>query len=345
MGMRAGLRAGVVALALLGAGCGGGGGDDDEQAADTGAAATGGPVVDLDPCALLDRGTAAALSGAAVDEPDDEPVGTALAASIGCSYRTSGSTGGAIAARLVLAAGTEEPEGAKDARVAELTASLDDPAVEEVDLGDAGALVTTDEVVQVVYVVEEVVVSVEVAPPAGVDDGVVESVLEFTETTVEPVRRALEEKQRDDREVGTTTTPAPDDDPDAASGDDDVVQTGEIEGLWTGDWGTMAIEVDGDQVRAAYTHDDGRITGTFEDGVFRGRWTEIPTREGPNDAGEVEFRFAKTGDDTIALDGRWDYDGEADPLTHDDWDLTLSPEAVPDELRAAFEDDEGFEAP
>ena len=87
--------------------------------------------------------------------------------------------------------------------------------------------------------------------------------------------------------------------------------------------------------------------GSFEtqDGVFTGRWTEIPSREGPNDAGGVEFRFAKTADGSIALDGRWDYDGDAEPLSHEDWDLTLSEEAVPEELQEAFEDEQSFEQP
>lgn len=346
MGMRAGRLGCFVALALVGAACGGGG-DDDEQAVDAEVAPAGGPVVEVDPCELLDRQTAAALSGGDVAEADGEPPRPSIASTIGCSYRRTdggGGDGDAIAASLVLAAADDEPDAAKDARVAALTSALDDPAVEALDLGDAAALVTTDEVVVVVYVVEEVVVSVEVAPVDGVDEEAVEAVVEFTGSTVEPVREAFEAKARADADADADDTGSPEDGDDEAASGEAVVQ-GEIEGLWTGDWGTMAIEVDGDEVRAAYTHDDGRISGTFEDGVFRGRWTEVPTRVGPNDAGEVEFRFAKSGDGTIALDGRWDYDGDPEPLGHDDWDLTLSTDDVPPELLEAFDDEASFEEP
>lgn len=332
-------RLGVVLVAaLVLASCGGDDGDD-EQAADDDVALATEAIVDLDPCGLLDRDTAAALTGAEVEEVDDDPV-TSLASLIGCSYRGDGAgAGGAIAASLVLGGTDEEPEAAKDARLAELAPGAQGDA-EDLDLGDAGAVVATDDVVQVVYVVEQVVVSVEVTPADAVDPGAVDAVVAFAEGTVEPVRQAIEAKAQRDRDAGATTTTAEASDGAAA---DDVVQQGEIEGLWTGDWGTMAIEVDGDQVRAAYTHDDGRITGTFDDGVFRGRWTEVPTREGPNDAGSVEFRFAKTDDGTIALDGRWDYDGDEEPLGHDDWDLTLSEDEVPPELLDAFDDEESFE--
>ncbi len=69
----------------------------------------------------------------------------------------------------------------------------------------------------------------------------------------------------------------------------------------------MALHVEGDQVLGAYTYQEGRITGTFSDGTFVGRWTEIPTRAGPSDAGPVEFTFVKTAGG-LTLDGRWGYD-------------------------------------
>ena len=331
------MRAGAVLAALLLGACGGGGDDGDAVEIDLE------EVVDIDPCGVLDPDSARDLVGGEVVEgPPD--VGTTLARAVGCSYQLGdGGTGGAIAASLVMGETEEEPDVAVELRLAELGADADAAAPIDLDGADAAAVVSTEQVVHVVYVVEQVVTSVEVVPVDGVDEEAVRDVVAFVEETLPVVREAKEERDRAVAEAEGGDEEGAGSEEDEGAGD--TVQAEEIEGLWTGDWGTMAIEEEDGEVRAAYTHDEGRITGTFEDGVFTGRWTEVPSRQGPSDAGSVEFRFAKTDDGTIALDGRWDYDGDAEPLGHDDWDLTLSEDEVPPELLEAFEDEEGFQEP
>ena len=302
------------------AACGGGGDDGAEIAA--------APIAAVDPCGLLPAGEASRLTGGEL-EVDDAAATSSLGAAVGCTYRfvdggegVGDDLGGALAASLVVVEPELPPLQALESVVSQ--AEDDGAEVADVEVGDAATTVVTETEVQVVTVIETVIVIVTVAPADGeVDDALVAEVVEFTETAVvEPVKERLAQ------------APAADD-----AEDGEEITTGELEGLWTGDWGTMALQVDGDQVRGAYTHDDGRIVGTFADGVFIGRWTEVPSRAEPSDAGDVEFRFAKTGDG-LSLDGRWRYGSEGE--FREDWDLVLSDEEVPEELVAAFEDESSF---
>jgi len=77
----------------------------------------------------------------------------------------------------------------------------------------------------------------------------------------------------------------------------------DIVGHWEGDWGTMYLKNMGGKVRGVYTYDDGRVIGTFADGVFTGWWSEAPSRTPPSDAGAVEFTFIRR-EGSLALDGR-----------------------------------------
>jgi hypothetical protein len=287
-------------------------------------------VAELDPCGLLTEQTASALSGTAVSE-----VGGSLGGAVGCSYEfadpaAADLTGSSIAAQLVLApADGEGDEALEKARDDAVSSAADDggdeePVVAETVLADApvgasdpgeipAVTVTTATTVRVVYVVEQVVVEVLITPAdATVDESKVAEVVTFTETTVRPVKEA--------------TVPS------------DIV-VDDIEGLWTGDWGTMVLEESDGVVRATYTHDEGTIVGTFENGVVRGWWSEVPSREEPNDAGDVEFRFTKASDG-VALDGRWRYgtDGEFS----EDWDLDRSDDPPPEELLERFDDEDAF---
>jgi hypothetical protein len=300
----------LLCAVLLLAACGG---DDD----------AGGDAVELqsiasiDPCGLLPPAEASRLTGGEV-ELDDTPAASSLGAAVGCSYRFTEETevaGAALAASITVV----EPELPPLDALELIASTADDDGFDrtEIEVGDGGTTIVSPDEVQVVTVVETVVVIVTVVPVDGaVEETLVDDVVAFTETTVEPVRDAL------------------------AGGGPAQITAGELEGLWTGDWGTMALQVDGDRVIGAYTHDDGRIVGTFANGVLVGRWTEVPTRAEPNDAGDVEFRFTKTAEG-LSLDGRWRYGSEGE--FSEDWDLVLSDEEVPEELVAAFEDEASFE--
>ena len=330
-------RAGACALLALAA-CGGGGGDD-QVAGDVDVA--GQPVAAVDPCGLLPAAEASRLSGGAV-EVDDDAARSSLGAAIGCTYRfaegdgVGGDLGGALAASLVLVEPELPPVQTLETVAAEAT--VDDADVTDVAVGDAAATIVTETEVQVVTVIETVLVFVTVVPADGeVDEALVDEVVAFAESTVEPVKEALEAEAPAEEGTTTTAESAADDGP--ATGGDQEIRVGELEGLWTGDWGTMALRVEGEQVLGAYTHDDGRIVGTFDDGVFIGRWSEVPSRAEPNDAGDVEFRFTKTSAG-LTLDGRWRYGSEGE--FREDWDLVLSDEEIPEELVAAFEDESTF---
>jgi hypothetical protein len=99
----------------------------------------------------------------------------------------------------------------------------------------------------------------------------------------------------------TSTTP-----PETATTPTTIVTRGDLLGVWSGDWGTLVLRSGDDGlVVGAYSHDEGTVTGRMVNGVFKGWWCEVPSREPANSAGLVEFRFAK--DDELSLDGRWQY--------------------------------------
>ena len=77
-------------------------------------------------------------------------------------------------------------------------------------------------------------------------------------------------------------------------------------GTWDTEWGVMALTQTGSQVKGTYPHDTGHIAGTVTGNLFKGRWTELPTRKGPSDAGAVELTMSADGK---TLKGRWTYDG------------------------------------
>jgi len=111
-----------------------------------------------------------------------------------------------------------------------------------------------------------------------------------------------------------------------------ALTTDQMLGYWTGSWGDMVIVTNGVTIGGVYTHDDGTVLGEIgADGVFRGWWTEAPSRAAPNDAGEVEFRLVQTPTGTM-LDGRWRYDETGE--WNEDFDLTYkgNTDGAPPEL-------------
>ncbi len=116
-------------------------------------------------------------------------------------------------------------------------------------------------------------------------------------------------------------------------------------GHWTSSqWGEHYIQIQGDTVRIIYAHDDGRVIGTLRGMTVTGWWTEVPSRQGPSDAGDVTFTLTR-GDQSRSIDGSWRYAG--DPATHptrENWDLHWVDDQIPPDIAAKFADRTAFVA-
>lgn len=211
------MLAGLAALALVAGACSGGG-DDEEATEETVALEDVEPIVDIEPCDLIDDATASALSGADVEaaESRTDDDGTTTCDFAFADADVADETGSAIAASLSIGPGDEDdvPTGASVART--------------LSMGDASAVEDEGDKVRVVYVVREVVVRVEVVPGDGeVSDELIDQVVEFTETTEPTVTEAVTgEPFVPDVDPTTTSTTEPEDEEEVEPGD-------EVEGLTT----------------------------------------------------------------------------------------------------------------
>ena len=81
----------------------------------------------------------------------------------------------------------------------------------------------------------------------------------------------------------------------------------DITGVWQTNFGTFVLHV-GEQGDAygVYEHDAGIILGRYRDGLFIGRWCELPTYRDQQDAGVLQLQFAR-GNSGNVVDGRWTY--------------------------------------
>lgn len=113
----------------------------------------------------------------------------------------------------------------------------------------------------------------------------------------------------------------------------------EVVGYYAGDWGDMVLKEVNGEIWGAYTHDDGTIVGTFTNGVLVGWWSEVQSRLPSNDAGEVEFRFARRNGE-VFIDGRWKYG--VDDNWRENWDIGLVKMTPPLALVARFADPAAF---
>lgn len=98
----------------------------------------------------------------------------------------------------------------------------------------------------------------------------------------------------------------------------------QLAGVYNGDWGTMhLIHVGGGELRAAYSHSNGRVVARIDGDVVRGTWCQDEASDGHRPIGSVEFRFSRNASNVIALDGRWTY-ADAPDNWQENWDVTLS---------------------
>jgi hypothetical protein len=103
----------------------------------------------------------------------------------------------------------------------------------------------------------------------------------------------------------------------------------EVAGYWTGDWGQLVLQQHGDKMVGAYSHDEGMLVGTLQNGLLVGWWCEVPSRKPPGDAGDVEMKFV-TVDGKRSIDGRWRYGTEGE--WREDWDISWDQGAPAEEL-------------
>jgi hypothetical protein len=76
------------------------------------------------------------------------------------------------------------------------------------------------------------------------------------------------------------------------------------DGTWTTSYGDLTLTQSGSSVTGTYTHDDGQIEATTSGTALTGTWNESPSRQPPDDAGDIEW----TLDESLrAFTGRWRY--------------------------------------
>ena len=253
-----------VVLAALVAACGGDDGGDDPIELDDPQ-----PIVAVEPCDLLDASTAEQLSGAAVKEPEAvvEDDGTTSCEFEFADEADAETAGSSVAALLEIGPGDED-----DVPGGSLASTL--------DMGDAAAVEEEEDKVTVVYVVETVVVFVEVAPGTGeVTPEMVDDVVEFAASTEPAVTEAV---TGEPFVPDTTTTTFVDDDP--ASGD-------------------VEIEVDGDAATLEFERAGGNSVGTFEAEAGDVIFVRFPAATyGQPDAGTC-LRPSLIGPDDVGIGG------------------------------------------
>ena len=99
-----------------------------------------------------------------------------------------------------------------------------------------------------------------------------------------------------------------------------ITQNNSADNIWTGkwdteQWGEMTLQQIGNTVTGNYEWDGGKITGTVSGNMLKGTWSESPTYQPENDAGEFEFTISSGGN---SFTGRWRYGSSGD--WDGDWD-------------------------
>jgi hypothetical protein len=87
----------------------------------------------------------------------------------------------------------------------------------------------------------------------------------------------------------------------------------ELAGVWQTNFGTLVLRIDEDGgAYGVYEHDSGIVVGRYRDGLFIGRWCELPSYRDQQDAGVLQLQFARAANGHV-VDGRWSY-GDAPDL-------------------------------
>lgn len=75
-------------------------------------------------------------------------------------------------------------------------------------------------------------------------------------------------------------------------------------GTWDTNWGKMVLEQVGDTFTGRYEHDEGRVHGKVFGNKLIGTWSEKPSYQPPNDAGDLELTI---NPGCGSFEGKWRY--------------------------------------
>ena len=89
----------------------------------------------------------------------------------------------------------------------------------------------------------------------------------------------------------------------------------QVAGYYNTSFGQMTLQQQGNQIYGTFSPKNGRIEGTLEGNVFRGNWSQAPSYQPPNDAGDFAFTFSNDG---LAFNGNWRY-GYQGPWQNSPW--------------------------
>jgi hypothetical protein len=96
----------------------------------------------------------------------------------------------------------------------------------------------------------------------------------------------------------------------------------DLSGVWQTNFGVFVLRVgDAGDAYGVYEHDAGIVIGRYRDGLFIGRWCELPTYRDQQDAGVLQMQFAR-GSNSNVVDGRWSYGDTPDlvsPTAQTQW--------------------------
>ena len=74
-------------------------------------------------------------------------------------------------------------------------------------------------------------------------------------------------------------------------------------GKWNTTYGEMVLEQKGESVTGRYEHDQGRINGIAKGSTLTGTWSELPSYQPSDDAGDIVVNL----DDCNSWSGKWRY--------------------------------------
>ena len=138
-----------------------------------------------------------------------------------------------------------------------------------------------------------------------------EKTVDKTETIMVPVTKEIQEQVKADETIKTYQGYMVE-----QRGTEPGMGTGTIMGpYWSGtwwgsiknapdSWGDLTATQNGNRVTGDYTWDQGKLAGTVSGNLFTGTWSEAPSYQPSDDAGDMELTLAPDGQ---SMTGRWRY--------------------------------------
>ena len=85
--------------------------------------------------------------------------------------------------------------------------------------------------------------------------------------------------------------------------------TAQWSGSWDTNWGIMTLSQSGNKVTGTYVYRNGRISGIVSGNTLTGKWSESPTYQPPEQAGDVILKLSNDG---MSITGEWRYGSSGD---------------------------------